>query len=434
MLLLLAFVSSCATSTSAKARASLDPSQQAMPPRGALLHFRYMAPGPHDLWLQSLDGKTHRPLTSSGKVQVLLPRSDSSRHWGGAVISPDQHSVAYVEFRAGNTPGASLPPGPVGGWNTLFVVRADGTSRRELVDLTQQPLPRGRVVAGNLLWSDEGRSILYALEILATKDNGWSCSQMLLQSVDVESGRVTSLSEVGPLRNVTLLGWSESRGEIFLYGHRCPAPDEEVVFPRPEGRFIVLRPGEGTLRQQRVPGASLSPERTFVFLPAQPNQGAPAGIYRTDSFTLARVLPPELPAGDEARIIWWHHSPGVLVEVTQRELPFGECVGAYPQRRRLFRWETDTGSLSLVREDARALNIVAVSPDDADVLVGILTGDVSHSLPCNDMPFEALYRVRREELESELPVEELRRRAILLTPPRLWSSLHPFAEYVGWVR
>jgi hypothetical protein len=434
ILLLLAFISGCSAKALGGTRVPAVGKQAALP-SGELLYFRKAPRGPYDLWLQSLDGKTHRPLTSSGNVELLPTRGSLPGHWEGAAISPDRHWVAYVEFQVNDAPDSSMSHGPMAGWNTLFVVSTDGKSRRELVDLRRQPLPQGRVRAGSIIWSDDGRSILYALETPATKDDGSNCPQVTLQSVDVESGRVTSLSEARPLGYVTLLGWSTARGEVFLYGECSPPLDEAVGItnPLPGGHFTVLRPGDGTLRQQSALAPSLSPGGTFVFIPSQPRTNAPPAIYRTESLTLTRALSPELSAWYVARLVWLHHSPTALISAVPNPIP-PECTGTRPQQQRLFRLEMDTGLFHQVREEASAMNIVAISPDDTYVLVGLPTKGFSPTLLCGEVPNEALYLVRRKDLESELSVDALRRRATLLTPSRMWSAVGAFAEYVGWVR
>lgn len=435
MLLLLAVLSGCSAKAAGRPQARTEDARVTLP-SGGLVYFRTLPRGPNDLWLQSLDGKRHQPLTSSGRVTMLPAVGAMPGPWGGAAISPEGRRVAYAEFQGGETPAPSKSRGPVGGWTALFVVNADGTARREVVDLRRQSLPEGQVRAGSFIWSDDGRSLVYVLETLATKDNGWNCSHVTLQSVEVESGRVTRLSEAHPLGHVTLLGWAVARGEVSLYGECARLSEEDGAnsAPIPEGRFIVLRPADGTLRQQSALAPSLSPRGTHVFIPSRPRTNAAPSLYRLDALSPARALPLELPAGYEARLTWLHHSPIAFVSATQRQLPPGECAGVQPRQRLLYRLETETGQLHRVRDEASGLNIVAVGPDDRYVLVGLLTGEFSMTVPCGRVPLEALYLVPRHDLESELSLDALRRRAIPLTPPRPWSSSGTFPEYVGWVR
>ncbi|MBM7114857.1 hypothetical protein [Archangium primigenium] len=344
--------------------------------------------------------------------------------------------MAYAEFEVEDASSPSTSRGPVGGWTALFVVNADGTARRKVVDLRQQPLPEGKVRAGSFIWSDDGRNLVYVLKAPSTKDDGWSCPHVTLQSVDVESGRVTPLSEAQPLSHVTLLGWAVARGEVSLYGACTPLPevDSGITYPIPEGRFIVFRPGDGTSWQQRALAPSLSPRGTLVFIPSRPRSQAPPSLQRLESPEPTREIPLELPARYEARLAWLHHSPTALVSASPGAWPPGECDGAHPRQRILFRLDAETGLLHRVRDEASGLNVVAVSPDDRYVLVGLLTGESSVIFICGQVPLEALYLVSREDLESELSLDALRRRAVPLTPPRQWSSSGAFPEYVGWVR
>ncbi|AKJ01072.1 putative lipoprotein [Archangium gephyra] len=342
--------------------------------------------------------------------------------------------MAYVELQHPEAPAGRR----VGGWNALFVVNADGTGRRKLVDLTQLLLPEGqRLRAGSFIWSDDGNSLAYVLASLPKQGASLKdCSQVTLHSVDVVSGRGATLSEARPLGSVALLGWYPARAEAVLYGE-CGYPEEpSPAIPIPNGSVTVLRVSDGTASQRLALKPSLSPAGSSVFIPSHPRALAgPPTLYRTDALGGPPTVTLTLPRGHLGRIHWMHRAPAALLSSTEWELPFLDCVGTQPQPRVLFRLDLGTGTLQRVREDARRLNVLAISPDDTHALVGIITGeDDRFHPPCVSRPVERLFLVRLDEIASELPIQELRRRARPLTPPRLWSDVAAFNEYVGWVR
>ncbi|WNG55337.1 hypothetical protein F0U59_11520 [Archangium gephyra] len=421
LLFLVAFLEGCVAMGSGRTKPEL--------PAGEILYIRGA-----DLWIQSLDSGRHRPLTSSGKV-MIEPAGHMPSGWRGVAISPDGKQVAYVENHPPDAPGSSQ--GRVGRWNMLFVVNADGTGRRKLVDLTRQRVPEGQYVrAGRFLWSDDGKSIAYVLASSPMKVLSGTCADVTFHSVDVASGRGTSLFEAHPLDDVTLLGWSPARAELAFHDG-CGFQKGDEPSPIPKGRVTLVRVSDRKMRQRYALHPSMSPDGTFVFIPLQPDVHAPPALYRTEELGGAPAVPIALPAGHEGRIHWLHHAPAALISSTEWELPFLECVGTRPQPRMLFWLELGTGTLRRVREDAHVLNVVAISPGDTYALVGIITGvDKEFLSPrCGvELPVEQLFLVRLEDLASELPIEEILRRAKPLTPPRVWSDVHPFAEYVGWVR
>ncbi|MCY1081548.1 TolB family protein [Archangium lansingense] len=373
-----------------------------------------------------MDGQHQWPLTSSGKVSF----------YAGAAISPDGKQVAWVEFQA---PGSRR--GPEGGWNKLFIVNADGTARRELLDLTRQPLPEGQLMARHFRWSDDGKSIAFVLEHLASKEDPWACGRVFLYSVDVASGHLSPLPEVGLLGHVTLLDWWPAREELTLYVECALRPEEGVSYYLPPMSTLVavLRVSDGALRTEVASEPSLSPDGTFVFLPSRPRFRSTPTVYRTAALggplALTLAAPLVLPYRYVGRLTWLHRSLAALVSATRWEGPGMECVGTQPQPRTLFRLNPATGALQQVRADATALNVVAISPDDTHALVGIITGmSEEPSIICGKSPAERLFLVPLEDLASELPLEELQRRGTPLTPPRAWSSTRAFFEYVGWVR
>jgi hypothetical protein len=425
LLFLLAFLEGCVAMGSGRTKPE---------PRAGEILYRRGA----DLWIQSLDSGRHRALTSSGAV-------------GGSVaISPNGKQVAYVEHGHRAAPGPG--EGVAWGWDALFVVNADGTGRRKLVDLTQRPVPEGHYVrAGDFVWSDDGKSLAYVLEsrpmkppprniahllTSPTRDFPEFCEDATFHSVDVASGRGTSLFEARPLNNVTLLGWSPARAELAFHDE-CGIRKGEVPLPIPKGRVTLVRVSDRKMRQRYAVHPSMSPGGTFVFIPAQTDAYAPPSLYRTEDLGGPPAMTLTLPAGHEGRLTWLRHAPAALIRATELESPVQECVGINPQPRMLFWLELGTGNLRRVREDARALNVVAISPDGTYALIGIITGEDNSRFypPCaGPRPVERLFLVRLDDLASDLPIEELVRRARPLTSPRPWKGVNPFAEYVGWVR
>ena len=425
VLFLLAFLEGCT---------AMGPGRTKPEPRaGEVLYIRSEPQKGTDLWIQSLESGGHRPLTSSGKV-VIAPAREMPGPWRSVAISPDGKQVAYAELHRPAAPATGRSGVEV--WNALFVVNADGTGRRELVDLTQQRVPEGqRIRAGHFLWSDDGKSLAYVLESRPMKALPESCADVTFHSVDVASGRITSLFESRSLADVSLLGWSPARAEIVFHDE-CGFRKGDAM-PIPKGRVTLVRVSDRQMSQQRARAPSLSPDGAFLFISLQPHDRAPPTLYRTEALDGPPAVTLELPGKmtQGVRIAWLHHTPAALLSATEWELPFLECVGLYPQPRRLFWLELGTGTLQRVREDAHALNVVAISPDDTYALAGIITGkDERFYFPCGERPVERLFLVRLDDLASELPIEELKRRARPLTPPRSWGAQMAFVEYVGWVR
>ncbi|WP_375773449.1 hypothetical protein NR798_22095 [Archangium gephyra] len=397
----------------------------------ALLSFRVYPrrdPGPLrvDLWAQSLDGRHQWPLTQSGRV-AWWSRSNADGPQNGAAISLDGRRVAYAEKDETNR--------VVGPWSSLFVVDADGTGRREIMKLRQLELPQGMLTrGGSFVWSPDGTRLAFVLESFPeSREPGRDCALVSIHVVDVASGRVTPVLVAQRLGYTQLLGWSSERDELLL-ARACP---EEFPMLQPDRHIPVLssvRVSDGRVSTLPVKRPIASPDGTRVFMVGFSQQWAWRGVYRVEEGWPQEVgqEPGSLPWGV---LTWYHRRPGGLLTATPivNQPSGGECRGSTPGQKQLYRLEIPSGARTLVRRDASRLRVLAFSPDDTHALVEIVLG-VSLDPPrhCGPGWRQQLYLVKREELESELPVNALILRSTPLGAPTGWpGELNP--RHIGWL-
>lgn len=418
-----------------------------------------------DLWVQPLDGRAARRLTRTGRL-TAFPRA-GTQSMGGAAVSPDGHWIAYGErptFEGDGGPG-------VAGWQTLHVVRPDGTGARTVLELSVAPLgdrkhpvlqlprPDGakRPWPRDLRWSADGRHLVFAVtEWDPAPASAAACTHARIYSVEVASGRTAELLRTPSPGDVQLLGWWPERRELALYSDACSRPPqrEGVGAPREgtHGQVVIAKLDGGSVVQQRALAPSLSPDGQWLFvssfveaapvreLPA-PAPGKPrmqvGGELRLTSPTLYRYTPATglgpgqpLAGAFTAHLRWVGDQPLALLE-TLPHVPFGEPViadGGPDTVHALLRLDARTGELRPVRSDASGLTLVDASPDGAHVLVGI-----TPARPTDTSPAYELYRVRRADLEAGLPLRTLRERGVRLRGQgcvATWGC----PEYVGWIR
>lgn len=372
-----------------------------------VLYLRQERPGSRrDLWLQSLDGQRHIALTDSGRVATWSrPRMGGAI--SGASISPDGTRVAYAERHGDLTPAQP--------WNVLFVVNADGTGRRKLLDLRDLPSPPAGLRAGTFIWSSDGTRLAYALET-----PGLGCAVLRLHLVDVASARVTDFPFSPQVGEARLLAWSSSRNEI-AFASWCGTTGEQ--------RLCVLDASTGRVRAQPAEEPSVSPDGARAFVSATASAGTRAALLRLDeAFTVEDSLEAS------GRFTWYHQRPGGLFTQVTPEPATTECAGVTPPPQRLSRWEPGARALQPVRQDATAFTVLAFSPDDTQALVSILTGrDDARAGFCGEGWLQRLLLVQREDLESELPREQLLARSTPLAPVQPWPDPSN-ARYLGWLR
>ncbi|NBD10193.1 TolB family protein [Corallococcus silvisoli] len=374
-----------------------------------LLYLRQERPGSRrDLWLQSLDGQRHVALTDSGRV-AAWNRPQVAGALNGASISPDGTRVAYAERQDDLAPAQP--------WNVLFVVNADGTGRRKLVDLRDRPPPPTGLRAGTFIWSPDGTRLAYVLET-----PGPGCAALSLHLVDVASAQaqVADFPLSPQVGEAQLLAWSSSRNEI-AFASRCGASGEQ--------RLCVLEVSTGKVRARPSEGPSVSPDGVRAFVAATSSAGRRAALLKLDeAFTIEHTLE------SSGRFTWYHQHPGGLFTEVTPERATTECAGVTPPPQRLSRWEPGTRARQPVRQDATAFTVLAFSPDDTQALVSILAGrDDTQAGFCGEGWLQRLHLVRREDLESELPREQLLARSVALAKAQPWPGPGN-ARYLGWLR
>jgi hypothetical protein len=327
--------------------------------------------------------------------------------------------VAYVEHHpivAGKDPLLERASGLKGLWERLFVVNADGTGRRKLVDLREVPLPEGQTRAGSFVWSSDGTRLAYALETFKQ-----GCSHLTLHMVDVASGQVTPVLTGKPLGQVQLLTWSSPRDEI-TFASLC---DEKSSL------LGTLHLPTGVVRTRPAWNPVVSPDGTRAFISGEPvPRQRPTLNKVNETFTVEHIL--EAPLW--GHLVWYHQRPAGLFTAKTPERPQLECQGMTPLPQSFYRLDAETRTLSLLRQDATALRVLDFSPDDTQALVYILLGrDESLAGSCGAAWRQRLYLVRRNELESELPVHELLARSIALAPASYWPG-PTNTLFIGWLR
>ncbi|OJT20547.1 hypothetical protein BO221_31640 [Archangium sp. Cb G35] len=301
-------------------------------------------------------------------------------------------------------------------------MNADGTGRRKLVDLREVPLPEGQTRSGSFVWSSDGTRLAYALE---TFEQG--CSHLTLHVVEVASGQVTPVLTGKPLGQVQLLTWSSPRDEL-TFASVC---DEKASTPE-GGRLLgTLHLPTGIMRTRPAWNPVVSTDGTRAFISGEPvPQQRPTLVRVDETFTVEHLL----KAPSWGHLLWYHQRPAGLFTAKTPERPQLECQGMTPLPQSFYRLEAGTQTLSLLRQEATALRVLDFSPDDTQALVYILIGrDESSWGVCGAAWSQRLYLVRRDELESELPVHELLARGIALAPASFWPG-PTNTLFIGWLR
>ncbi|GMU02419.1 hypothetical protein KH5H1_65390 [Corallococcus caeni] len=363
------------------------------------------------MWIQSLDGLRHHALTDSGRL-AGWNRPQVEGPLNGACISPDGTRVAYAERHPAASDGASLAP--VQAWNVLLVVNADGAGRRILVDLRDLPSPPKGARASSFIWSSDGKHLAYALEL-----PGPGCELLKLYTVDVESGRVTDVP-LGPVQGKPqLLAWAPSRNE-FVFTLQCGTTGAQ--------RLCVLDIPTGRMRAHAAEWPAVSPDGGHAFVTTSTPEGRRASLLALDA-----AFTSEAPLGAfTGRFNWYNQRPGGLFTAVTPEPPTTECAGVTPPPQRFYRWATQTRTPPQVRQDATAFTVLAFSPDDTQALVNILVGrDDSQPGFCGEGWLQRLHLVQRDDLESDLPREQLLARSTPLAPSTPWPGP---SLYIGWLR
>ncbi|WP_163785174.1 hypothetical protein [Myxococcus vastator] len=382
-------------------------------------------------------------------------------------MSPDGRWLAYGERAASRESSGD----DVAGWQSLKVVRSNGTGTRTVLELgmaapdnsrtapvLQLPRPGKdkRPWTGDLIWSADGQHLAFAVTEWTPDPAGvGNCTYASIYSVEVASGRARELlrsPRPGPVR---LLGWWPDRKEVALFADECghrPAPDV-IRDDGIHGHVVIAKVNGGPLLQQRALAPSQSPDGQWLFVssfvepasvvlsPGPAGGGSlirPGGGPRLTSPILFRHLPtgelePTLKlAGAFRANLRWVNAGAIAIIETLPHVPFGQPPIAdevVNSTHEFLRLDSSTGTVRTLRKEATDLTLVDASPDGAHMLVGIAPARATATSPAYE-----LYRVRVSDLEKNLPPGVLRLRGQRLRGDQGYVAAWGYPEYVGWIR
>ncbi|MFP2925642.1 hypothetical protein ACLESO_10560 [Pyxidicoccus sp. 3LG] len=386
--------------------------------------------GGRNLAVQSPGSNVERRLTTSGRV------AGRGAEAALVALSPDRRQVAYAEWGSPppTAPGTPRPPFIIG-WNSLHIVRTDGTAHRLLVALEAPPSHLERQEAGTFVWSDDGTRLAYALHMTGDPNASEDCPSTTLFEVQVASGTVRRIPHERLRGRVRLVRWRSTKPELVLEGECGPEvpPPAGYAEPTPVPVFAAWLDLEtGRVQRRMVPGKlGLSPDGAEAFLVASPRRH-PVGVYEDAGLAVQPRLPLGLPGRYVAALLWHHRDPTALVVMQQGHGMELECPGSRVPEPTLATLDLRTGTARVLWRRRSGVRILSLSPDDEWVLAGLLTGVTEPAYMCGPIQYERMYAVRRQDLERTASLRDLRDRAIPLTPPRQWNTNS--AGYLGWVR
>ncbi|WNG41083.1 hypothetical protein F0U61_50825 [Archangium violaceum] len=375
-----------------------------------------------NLWVRTPSGDAGYALTQSGRV-VSQMLGGHELGWTSVAISPDGRQVAYVE--TAENPDANTP----GGWSLLWVVNADGTGRRLLVDLRERTPLEGNVRAGPILWSSDGSRVAYVLYSYEKKPRVRTHYPLaIVDAVELATGRRETLfqwPERGSLFEPR--GWSVKRGEFYFTFERVPPSPPEFT-PWGVGEFVTLRLGSGESSRSPPARGSLSPDgQQLLLLPSMLRWGDKVGPSLWDGQAL------EVPRNFESflvqRVAWMHGQP-VAYLTTYRG---AECIARTPPSE-LYRLEVGGSSPRLEQHTKYPwLLVLEFSPDDAYVLMAVVARHPQSRDGCALHSFESLLVAERSRFEASTSLEELIAASVRVDDPV--SRLgRPLQGFIGWLR
>ncbi|WP_434387820.1 TolB family protein [Melittangium boletus] len=384
-----------------------------------------------DLWVRTPSGDSGYALTATGRVLV-----EPVNEWGvnGVAISPDGRRVAYVE----TTQSTGARTGP---WHVLWVVNADGTDRRLLVDLDLL-FPGGLPRTGALLWSSDGRHLAY---VLYSRPAGASSSddlQATVHAVEVDTGQRSALFQVPRPGLLQPLAWSTARGEFTFSLHTKTSADPGARLDT----LTVYRLGTSTARATPAQGFA-SPDGQHLFLASRPEyrmHEPPEWLW--DGATLD--VPPDVVPFIPRHVAWRHEQPVAYVSTylgatwmhEMSEDGFGLCgamcfTSNETPPAMLYRAEGVSTRPRLERLPGHERQLVlGFSPDDAHVLVA-----VSSLRPrvdtegCLSNAFDVLLVAERSAFEASTSLDSLLSASIRIDEPPSQTRQIPWGV-IGWVR
>ncbi|WNG63156.1 hypothetical protein F0U59_48690 [Archangium gephyra] len=371
-----------------------------------------------DLWVRPLSGEEGYALTRTGRVAASV-RPGRELGWNGVAISPDGRQVAYVE--TAGTPGRNA----VGGWSLLWVVNADGSGRRLLVDLRQGPNARGRVRAGPLLWSSDGARVAYVLESFPDEavPGQPPCPLATVRAVEVTTGGEALLLESPGPGMLQPRGWSVKRGE-FSFSLQCAVASEG---PSDTGRFVTHRLGEGA--RSLAGRGSVSPDGShLLLLPSASNAGSEPVLL--DGMKVE--TPVDFHSSLVRHVTWMRGQP--VAYLTTYPGFSGACGFEMSPPPALYGVDPRGSQPGMRKRTGRSgLMVFAFSPDDAHVLVAVVQRHPQGRDGCTTNAFDALLAVERSLFEGSSGLDALVGASVRLDEPAepLGRALQ---GYVGWLR
>ena len=372
-----------------------------------------------DLWVRTPSGDAGYALTQTGRVVVLTP-FDGTLGWNSVAISPDGGQVAYVEH--------SGPPGTFSTiWRLLWVVNADGSGRRLLVDLRERMPPDAS--AGPISWSSDGSRVVYVLYSRSkTPPAGESrCPLATVYSVDLTTGLQEILFKSSKPEWIQPRGWFVERGE-FSFSSHCDTPTE---LPWPADMFVTHRMGERTAAAQPSRGSPSPDGQHLLLLPSSAQWRQQFGHLLLDGQALE--VPPDFESFIVQRVTWMHGRPTAYIS-TYRGYG-GNCITPMSQPPpALYRLEVEGNTRPRVeRLTESPLLVLDFSPDDAHVLLAVVARSAQGRDGCARHAFDSLLVAERSRFETSTSLEELLSASVRVDEPS--SSIgRDMQGVIGWLR
>jgi hypothetical protein len=377
-----------------------------------------------NLWVRTPSGDAGYALTRSGRVvSDMLGRHELG--WTGVAISPDGRQVAYVE-----TAGSSGTP-IIEGWSLLWVVNADGSGRRLLVDLRERTPPEGNVRAGPILWSSDGSRVAYVLYSYEKKPRSRPRHPLaIVDAVELATGRRETLFQ-WPERGSSFepRGWSVERGEFSFTFEREPLAPPEAM-PWAVGNFVTLRLGPGGSAQALPAQGSLSPDgKHLLLLPSPLRWGDKHGPPLWDGQALE--VPRDFSSFLTQRVAWMHRQP--VAYITTFRGAEGECIAPL-EPSALYRLEVGGNAPRMERRTEYPwLLVLEFSPDDAYVFMAVFARRPQDRDGCVMHSFDSLLVAERSRFEASTSLEELIAASVRVDDPEAQLG-RPLQGFIGWLR
>lgn len=374
-----------------------------------------------NLWVRNPAGDIGYALTRSGRV-VAGTLGGYELGWTGVAISPDGRRVAYVETATGS-PGLY----DVRGWSLLWVVNADGSDRRLLVDLRRHFRPEDLIHADSILWSSDGSRVAYTVHSSVRRlPIGQYRSHTLVNAVELANGRQETLFHWSEGWSLQPQGWSIERGEFF-FTFKPEAPPPEFG-PWSVGDFATWR--RGVTARTPPAKAALSPDGQHLLrLPAPLIWNEPMDPPQWDDQVVE--APRDFTAALVQRVAWMHAQP---VAYLSHYRGYGsDCIDSMKPPPALYRLEVmgNTPQLEL-REGYPWLVVLDFSPDDAWVLLAVVSSHPQSMGGCTTHSYERLVVAERSHFESSPSTEALLANSIPLG--EFPASAGALAGFIGWLR